>query len=182
MDFIIEHLRKEPSSGIDFGVTGKSGMDLSSYNIPCTTGQQIEYFENKLAQDNCFRKELVSYLISFFKQIFAYIYIVYFQLIKLSEIGGRSDKLSLNETSKLGLKIAQTLFSMDLLGNYTWTGKSKMSKTTQKKILKFDKIHNVFFDVIKCACYDYSYTQNDFFFKYNLLKHSKLRLNRNIEK
>lgn len=91
---------------------------------------------------------------------------------KLSEIGGRMGNSSLTDASKIGLKIAKILFTTEILNDYTWTGKSN----TKKRFLQFKRIPELFFDVIKLACADYNRNINEHFFKYNLLKHAKLRL------
>lgn len=99
----------------------------------------------------------------------------------LSEIGGRSGKCALSETSKIGLKIAKVLFKLEVLANFTWTGKTN-SKAEQKEqkipFVKFERIVLLFFQTIKLACGEYHRLQNENFFKYTLLKHTSLRLKR----
>lgn len=73
--------------------------------------------------------------------------------------------------------MARNLFTLELLNQYSWTGKTK-TEESKKKFIKYNKIHQLFFEVIHLACNKYSHAQNEAFFKNNLLKHVKLRIER----
>lgn len=99
------------------------------------------------------------------------------QVNKLAEIGGRRGSCKVQEAPKVGLKISDALFKVELLSQYSWTGRTK-TDGTKKTFLKFENVHRLFFEVIKLACNDFSVKQNEHFFINNLLKHTKLRIER----
>lgn len=73
--------------------------------------------------------------------------------------------------------MARNLFTLEILNKYSWTGKTKTDES-KKKFIEYKQIHQLFFDVIYLACNKYSHAQNEAFFKNNLLKHARLRIER----
>lgn len=102
-------------------------------------------------------------------------------MMNLTDFGGRTGNCKILDVYKLGAKISSNLFTFELLSMYTWSRKSK-TDATKKNSIKFEKIQNLFFDVIKMACRDYTVDLNENLFKNNLLKHAKTRMEREKKK
>lgn len=105
----------------------------------------------------------------------------------MSEVGGRSGHCDKIEASKIGLKVSALLFTKQILLKYNWTGKTKTPKgelpVDQKKLnfLKFEKIKQLFFEVLKLCSGEFTIAQTEQFLKNNLLKHAKLRMDRELK-
>ncbi|CAH0555097.1 unnamed protein product [Brassicogethes aeneus] len=132
---------------------------LKEYSFPLASLEEINNFETELKVNKNLKEEFFEFL---------------------KKIGGTTGE---GDAAKVGYKIVDTLFSMEILTYYSWTGISK-KKTNQEGKHSFSALKTlvqIIFEALLICDTRYNLQKHEKLFKEGVLKHAKKRFERKVK-